>query len=335
MVSKSRDINLEILRIVCMLYIILTHINETDAALPDCIPLKYIFPQSVNCFVLISGYFLVTAKFKFQRILNIAIETIFYSAIITFIFYLFRNATISDILKSFIPFAPTKFSFWFVNKYIALLALSPFLQYVCTRIDKRQYKILLTTMLLISSSLFLFFPFGSLFGNGYSLLWFVTLFITGGYLRLHYEGLNNKLCFAIILLGIVGYNICSVFGKEYINLGYNSLITYILAIYTFLLFKNLRISNDDYFAKTISFVTPHVFAAYLIHTQPFINDYMNDIVDKYSFIFPKALYLYSFAVSVIILSAIVDKIRIAIFKYCGIDFLINKLSVQLDKYYNF
>lgn len=72
---KSRDINLEILRILCMLFIVMGHVGgRTGYDLPIAL-----MPHHVNCFILISGYFLITAEFKFERVLRTVIETIFYS----------------------------------------------------------------------------------------------------------------------------------------------------------------------------------------------------------------------------------------------------------------
>ena len=123
---KERDLNLEILRILCMLFIVMCHVGgRTGNDLPIAL-----MPHHVNCFILISGYFLITAKFKFERILRTAIETIFYTFGITLVLYLLGRATTYELLKSIVPFGPTIFNYWFVTKYLGLLLLSPFIQKV-------------------------------------------------------------------------------------------------------------------------------------------------------------------------------------------------------------
>ena len=252
--KQQRQINLEILRILCMLFIITGHLSGRGEIHQTII----IAPHAVNCFVLISGYFLVTSKFKIDRVLRVILETIFYTFTITVILYMLGKANLQDIARSIMPFAPTKFAYWFVNKYLAVILLSPFICKVCATISKRQYQILLVTLLLIGSSLLTVFPLGELFGNGYSLLWMITVFITGGYLRLHtpkfkYWGIT---ALALLLL----YNICKICGQGKICLGYNSLITYALAICTFMWFSKLSMPNTGFIAKTTTFIAPHVLA---------------------------------------------------------------------------
>lgn len=328
--KQQRQINLEILRILCMLFIIVGHVGGRSG-IESFSSFATIAPHAVNCFVLISGYFLITSKFKIERVLRVILETIFYTFTITIILYLLGKASTQDIAKSIMPFAPTKFTYWFVNKYLAVILLSPFICKICAMISKRQYQILLVTLLLIGSSLLTVFPFGELFSNGFSLLWMTTVFITGGYLRLHapqfkYWGIS---ALGLLLL----YNICNIYGQGVINLKYNSLITYTLAICTFMWFCKLSIPNTGILAKTTIFIAPHVFAAYLIHEQGLMRTYIVDILHKFSGYMPNMLYLYIFGIIVIILSAIIDKWRILLFKYTGIDYLTNKIASKLNKLY--
>ncbi len=325
--KAQRQTNLEILRILCMLFIVTGHVNA-KGDIPSFVDIS---PHSVNCFVLISGYFLINAKFKSERILRTFIETIFYSFTITIILYFCGKANLYDVAKSAMPFAPTKFSYWFVNKYLAIILLSPFISKVCTAISKKQYKILLITLLLINSTLFLVFPFGELFGNGFSLLWMTTVFITGGYMRLHTPEFKYWGFTAILLL--VLYNVCRSYLNNVILLGYNSLITYALGITTFMWFKNLQIPNNGIIAKTTMFIAPHVFAVYLIHSQGLISTYLIDILRKFNGYMPEIPYLYLFGFSIIVLSAVIDKVRMVLFKRTGIDYLTNRIAAKLDKSY--
>ena len=129
--KPQRQINLEILRILCMLFIVTGHVGGRSGI--KSFSSFAIAPHAVNCFVLISGYFLITSKFKIERVLRTAIETIFYTFTITIVLYIFGKASIYDIAKSIMPFAPTKFSYWFVNKYLGVVLLSPFICKVCIK----------------------------------------------------------------------------------------------------------------------------------------------------------------------------------------------------------
>jgi hypothetical protein len=278
-----------------------------------------------------SVHFQVLPPLDFVFNFRVIFETIFYTFTITIVLYLLGKASLYDITKSIMPFAPTKFSYWFVNKYLAVILLSPFICKVCTTISKRQYQILLVTLLSIGSSLLTVFPFGELFGNGFSLLWMIIVFITGGYLRLHAPEFKY---WGITALGLlILYNICNIYGQGVICLGYNSLITWSLAIATFMWFKNLHMPNNGIIAKTTSFIAPHVFAAYLIHEQGLMRTYIVDLLHKFSGHMPDMLYLYIFGMAVIIISVIIDKFRMILFKYAGIDYLTGKIATKLNRLY--
>lgn len=325
--KAQRQISLEILRILCMLFIVTGHVSARGG-LDSYITIA---PHAVNCFVLISGYFLISSKFKAERFLRTAIETIFYTFIVTIILYACNKADIYDVAKSIMPFAPTKFSYWFVNKYLAVILLSPFIGKVCSNLTKRQYQILLASLLLIGSTFVKVFPLGELFGNGFSLLWMITVFITGGYLRLHAPEFKYWGISTLILLAV--YNLCNLYSAGIIQLGYNSLITYALAITTFMWFNNLKISGTGIIAKSTMFIAPHVFAAYLIHEQGLMRVYIVDLLHKFQGYIPDMLYLYMFGIIIIILSALIDKVRLLLFKYCGIDYITNKIATRINQLY--
>lgn len=73
----QRQTNLEILRILCMLFIVAGHVSSRSE-FESFHSTITIAPHAVNCFVLISGYFLIASKFKFARVLRTVLETIFY-----------------------------------------------------------------------------------------------------------------------------------------------------------------------------------------------------------------------------------------------------------------
>ena len=331
--KRKRETNLELLRVLCILFIIIGHIGGRSG-IEEFSTFAHIAPHAVNCFILISGYFLITAKFKFERVLRIIFETIFYTFIITLALFLLGKANCEDLCKSIFPFAPTKFNYWFVTKYIALVLLSPFIQKICTALTKKQYLLLLGTVLLTSSTLLLIFPFGGLFCDGFSLYWMITLFITGGYLRLHYNTQKVYWGTAAITFLII-YNICSIYLNGIINLGYNSLITYILAICTFMYFKNIAIPQNGILDKVTTFIAPHVFATYLIHEQGLLRVYLQqDICREFAGYMPNGIYLYLFCIAIFLLSVIIDKGRALLFEKVGVNSLITKLSSRINKAYN-
>lgn len=83
-----RNSNFELLRIVCMLFIVLGHIRSKHKGGMDLASIDYwidfgIMPfvcVAVNSFVLISGYWGI--KFKMERLLKLNLQTWFYSVLI-------------------------------------------------------------------------------------------------------------------------------------------------------------------------------------------------------------------------------------------------------------
>lgn len=326
----QRNLNIELLRIVSMLFIVICHVGGRTGV--DSFLGVNLMPHHVNCFVLISGYFLITAKFKFERILRVFVETCFYTFTITLLLYCFDLANTWDLIKSIFPFGPTKFNYWFITKYLALMLLSPFIQKLCLSLTKRGYECLLLSLLLITSTLFSIFPFGELFGNSFSLLWMITMFVTGGYLRL-YESKFRYWGWSMLLFLLI-YNLSLHFAGGVVLLGYNSLITYVLAISTFMWFKNMRISDSGIFAKIIAFIAPNIFAVYLIHEHNLLQmTYLLDLFKYFVGIMSDTIYLLLFGCAVILFSVLIDKIRVKLFDCLGIGKSISRVGQRIDVYF--
>jgi hypothetical protein len=313
-----------------MLFIVLQHLGErTICGLPIAL-----MPHHVDCFILISGYFLITAEFKFERVLRTAIETIFYSFTITLILFLLGKATSYELVKSVVVFGPTMFNYWFVTKYVALLLLSPFITSLALNITKRQYQVLLFTMVMLNTTLFIFFPLGGLFANGVSLQWMITLFLTSGYLRLYPLEISRWFSFMGMCLCLVVYNLCSHYFSDIVILDYNSLVTYCLAIFTFLWFKDWQLSNTNLFAKIVLFISSNIFAVYLIHEQWYLRTkYVVEWFNLFVGVMPNWLYLFVFGFMVIIVCVLIDKGRVWLFKLLKLDLFIANLGKSIDKFY--
>lgn len=325
--NPQRQVNLELLRVLCMLFIVVGHISNMGDLPHYMVSFNTIAPHAVDCFVIISGFFLIKSEFKTERILRTVISTISLSFIVALILYLCNSIDITSLFKSLVPL----YNYWFINKYIAVLLLSPFINKVCNSITKKQYQILIGSLLLLSSQLFNLFPFGELYGNGLSLLWMVTVYITGGYLRLHTPKFRYWGVATLIL--IVIYNTCYIYFYGTIQLWNNSLITYTLSITTFMWFNSLAIPDKGFISGTIKWIAPNTLAVYIIHSQQYIATDLMQAFHKFIGYIPDFLYLYIFCSIVFIISVIIDKIRLMIFKYSGIDNLVNKIAIKLNKLY--
>ena len=184
---KQRLSNIELLRIISMLMIIMLHLLSFGGMLNtyNTISAKAIFIWlmeslsfvAVNCYVIISGYFLVDSNFKLKKLLNIWIEVLFYSLIIYFTL-IFTNKIefgYKALLKSF--FLILLRNYWFVSVYAILYILSPFINKLIHSLTKKQYSYLVLIVFIFFSLWSTIIPPADTinYGGSYSISWFICL----------------------------------------------------------------------------------------------------------------------------------------------------------------
>ncbi len=280
-IKVVRNSSIELLRLYAMFFISYGHLM-VFSPITEIKPLWFDFIQncfgigSVNLFILITGYFLINkTDYTLQRFFKILFETVFYFFLIALVFYTVGIGSVKDILLSFYPFAPSKFSVWFVVQYFGLILIQPFLSQFAVRLSKRQYKGFLLILLLLSTTLTPVFPWGYLYSSSWKMWWFIVLFFTGGYLRLHFNSTKTaKYLLTTLILSVI-WSLCSIseLGKI-ISLEYNSILTYTIAISLFIGIKNLHIKNS----KTINLMASGTFAGYLIHQNYFVLNRLENFI---------------------------------------------------------
>ena len=150
---KQRQANMELFRIVLMIGIVFTHAYhwggvQDHLVFPSAMyyvikVLDIISIPSVNCFVMLSGYFLISARYKISRIIKLWIQVIFYSLFLYFVMCCIGTETFTPqaMALSLIPIISGKY--WFATNYVALYLLFPFINIVLNRLEKRQYQVFL------------------------------------------------------------------------------------------------------------------------------------------------------------------------------------------------
>lgn len=217
----NRKSNLELLRILSMCGIVALHyINPTmgmaiqNAVYPNFswifsnVLLSFSVPL-VNCFVLISGYFLIgKTVFNLRKIVDILLTTFFYGAVCYFLWVLItgNGITAGELFEACIPFTAGRR--WFVESYIILLLFAPFLNILLNHISRRDYRLLLSIQIFLFSVWYSVGVSAPLLDDGYGITNFITLYMLGGYIRLHgkdgkFLPVKKRYCF-------VGYCLCSL-----------------------------------------------------------------------------------------------------------------------------
>lgn len=147
---------------------------------------------AVNCYVLISGYFLIISNKKdvFHKAFSLWKRILFYSLGIYLLAILFHVGRENWRLLAQ-AILPIKFEmYWFVTAYFGMYILSPYLNILANNLSQKEYfrflLIQFTMFSLVSSYGFDTFAVKA----GYSFLWFIFLYYLGGYIRLYHLGHN-------------------------------------------------------------------------------------------------------------------------------------------------
>lgn len=297
--EKKRNLGLDILRIISMIMILFLHylgkgslLGKTNNSTFYYI-LYYFFEAIsiivVNCYVLISGYFLVNSKFKWKKVLQLWRETIFYSISIYFFIVVvgLKEFEIKDAIKSALPIITKQY--WFVNVYLMMYILSPFLNKLINNLEKKEFQKLLL-ILIVGFSIVSILPSGYTLdaSGGYSIIWFVCLYLISAYIRLYGSPLKIStkkyfiifiLCAVFITLEMLSADVlCEYIGRTSFAakfLQYNNIIVLIQSLALFLCLKDFDLKNIR-LEKIVIFLAPLTFAVYLIHEQPQLRTVLYD-----------------------------------------------------------
>ena len=169
--KTARNSNMELMRIVSMLFIIIFHliyrtfsIHDYQMSSATYLLVRFIIAITlvhVNSFVLLTGYFQYEKKLKFSKLLSINNATWFYSILFLLIaLFLTENMNIPlvypitslDIFKTLIPLDYGLY--WYIGLYLLLYLLSPILNTVIANSNqKRLLKIIIVLFFVLSQLL--------------------------------------------------------------------------------------------------------------------------------------------------------------------------------------
>lgn len=228
----------------------------------------------INCFVLITGYYMCKSQITLRKGLKLLLEVLFYkiSIYFFFVFYGYSNFSISSLLKDANPF--NSISDGFISCYLIFYCFIPFLNILVKNMTKKQHSILLSICLLFFSILpnvFIEYRFNYVG-------WFIVLFFIGSYLRLYepFARFNTQklaLFFsASVALSWLSVCLCSLwtsYQKWPIQHSYfmvsdlNKPLAVITAIFAFMFFKKLNIG----YHKSINTIAASTFGVLCIHAN--------------------------------------------------------------------
>ena len=278
----NRDSNMELLRIVCMLFIVMHHFI-TEILVPDLYRhdvaqwdgyrsglylLNNLLFVGVNVFVLISGYYGIKAKVR--GFANLYFQCAFYGLLAYLIHLYVDNASIglSVINNSLLVFSHCQW--WFIGSYIGLYLLSPLVNKGLSLMSIKEH---LGVILIMT---FLEIGLGFVWGTGcepagYGVLHMIYIYIIGGYIRRRVDlyALRNQ---RWTLIGVYVGSIVLMTGFILMNTYlwhsdaailrpwvYNNPLLIIASIAFFMLFGTFQFRNN-----WVNFYASSVLAAYLL-----------------------------------------------------------------------
>jgi len=132
-----RNPSFELLRIVSMLMVVTLHFLGHGGVLANvrlfsanyfvAWMIESLAYVAVNCFVLISGYFLVNSKFKVNKLVTLYGQIWFYSVVIYLLFSVFGHVEFEPKVFTCCLLPISTKQYWFATNYVVLYLFSPFL----------------------------------------------------------------------------------------------------------------------------------------------------------------------------------------------------------------
>lgn len=294
----KRDANFELLRIISMVMVLVLHFLsncnflDTNEKLPWII--EGICFVAVNCFVMLSGYFMYKSEFKISKIFSLIFQILFYSVVTYFfvVIFLKQPFDLKNFLCSVFPIISGKY--WFISNYIVLLLLSPFLNKLIALMNKKEHRNLCVILIFIFSFLSTFFYYSQAlkYEKSYDIVWFIVLYFVSSYISKY--GINLS-----ISKRISGYIVSTflIFGSKFfieytknisifnlfydlffekksdISYQYSSIFVFLSSVFLILIFEKIKIKKLK-IKKLINFTGSLVLTCYLI-PKKYIWNFVN------------------------------------------------------------
>lgn len=306
----KRNTSIEMLRIVSILLIVMSHYSVHSGIITSNLPLginRFLLESislgniGVIIFVLINGYFSIKKKqpFSLKKLLILYLQIWFYSFSIYIIFVIIglQKFSIKSLIMSTLPI--TFKIYWFASVYIILYIFSPYINIYINSLSKKNHQYFLLLAFTIFSILKTL-TFQDLFCN--ELIQFILFYCTGSYIGKYEDKIKiSKKQITIILISALVLVFISIITLDVIGMYYKvfsehsryflsrtSFFSIIIAVSVFFLF----LKKNAFYNKYVNKISTCVFAVYLISDNKYIRDILwtdlqmyNYIHHHYSFLF--------------------------------------------------
>ena len=244
---KNRESNIELLRLVLMLMIVIVHflghnilsasnsITSNNAHFFSSNLLFSLVVCAVDCFVLISGWFSI--KFSVTKLIMFLLPICLYQFLISLVYHPF-GAEISI----------NPFAYWFIPPYVALMIMSPILNRGINALSKKAYIALLACLTLI-----FILPLDSLSGmHGKNSFIFIYIYCLGFFLKKHFSNRYSQAAYftsfviatLLIFAETIGLEKINRFeGSKTLSYSYDNILIVLAAVFLFLTFNKMKVKS--------------------------------------------------------------------------------------------
>lgn len=293
MQTKTRMANLEGLRCIAMLMVVVLHFLGKGGLLSDFSDgrltavgavgwlMEGFCIVAVNLYMLLTGYFLCESNFKPRRLIQIMLQLWTYSigvGLLAAAFGLTGDTPVDTYYLLTLLFPVSMKHYWFLTAYVYLLILTPFLCKGVRAMTKVQHisaiLILLCFFSLGKSILPVRFEMDS---DGYDCLWYLTMFLIAAYVRRFGLPLLEKrrrgillymvCCLVVSVLSVGIRLVTAATGRFSLSqnmfIHYNNLLTVLAAVGLFSVF--LKCKGERRVWQLLSKISPYCLGVYLLH----------------------------------------------------------------------
>lgn len=330
---KDRNTNLELYRIITMLLIVAHHYvlqsgltSETGPIYNDLTSIRSFFyllfgtwgKIGINCFVLITGYFMCKSQISIKKFVKLLAEILFYNLTITSIFWIsgYEAFNLKDLFKAIIPIRSIEQNF--IGCYLIFYLFIPFLNMLIRQLSEKQH------IAILALSIFTYVFFGTFHKVSMNYVsWFVVLYFISSYLRLYYKSwfdntsLWGILTLAFVLTSSASVVCCVQFGERfgiddvyYFVADSNTVLATLTGVCSFMFFKNLKVPQSRF----VNAVAASTFGVLCIHDnsgmmrQWLFKDLLH-VVDSYNTSF-FAIYAACAVLGIFTICIVIDYLRI-------------------------
>jgi hypothetical protein len=334
--KNSRDTNLELFRIITMLLIIAHHYVVNSGLMKDIGPIwtnpfsiRSLFllivgafgKTGINCFVLITGFFMCKKGITAKKFVKLLLEVMFYKITIAIIFWVtgLMPFSMAELVNTLLPIR--NIGNGFTSAFLVFYLFIPFLSILVSNMEEKQH---INLLLLLGFTYIFLGTIPKIFSVTMNYVsWFSVLFFIASYIRLYPKSIyNNRKLWTWLLICSITLSVLSVVACTWLGTKLNRHVAYafvtdsntflavITSISAFLFFKNLQMKPS----KVINTIAGSTFGIFLIHANSdtmrawLWDKVINTVGHYYSPILP--LYVVCSVVAVFVICLLIDLFRI-------------------------